>query len=1096
MKQASTRTDNNATIAIVAFAFTLAIAMLVEFAHASGAAIRDDDSAAAMAATGGDIISVGLHAQASFSSSGFVVGSEITCRGLQSALEKHPRVQSPVPIMFPIRHKEIWRRKFDLFIVEGWFPGIGPWLHELRRQSNNVLIFFYALDPGFPGTATLVKLDVDGFLMNSVRMRARLAAAGFPSRYVPLAVDPEAFSLANATTTGTKYGAVYVGAYVPEAQKRTLFWLLRAAAGAALNATAGSPTDDGDGRDGSDTVVPFAIFGYGWEAAPEDLRRHWRGVLPRDALGPTYGASAVVLCSTANEQRSDGMVNNRVFEALASGAVVVSDWFAELEDTFADLVRYARTPDDAARHVRAALDAHNSDTGDSSGGSSGSDNGDGNGNGNGNVVGDGDVATGERARRAAQHDVVRKHHTWAARVRGILALRDELVARRRVRPARPRLLIVHDAAAAYDLAFFGALDALAAGGDYAVTRVDADAVGEDAVSRQLQPAAGRRSNRPNRDHRDPCAPYAYDVLVVSAAWRSPLVQLVRRSLAPFERRPLPAAAAVEAGAGTDAGSHPHLRGVRADACHAARPRKALLLAPGSAPSKGEGVAGPAFFDLIYYRTAWQLGLLVRFVVSAGAIRQESLQQVTGVSIAAATEAITEVRKLGRGVANATWFDFSYVGPFAKEDRLHRLAAHPPRTATRAAMHLGPPVQGGHAGGAFCGTAAHSADGDTAAALARGGTVVVRAPRTRPELVRRTAHRILGRTRTVVLPSTERGGGAWLIQAWLAHVQQGKALKAQLEAGTILNLSLENDNTKLVTHANLGVLDIPHVTADFRKGLSRALTFGRAGAAVDVYIDADRWRARRLDTSRPDLGPAPRRAHIAVPGNVTLRPLFRLTDFAVGEDGYYCLNVYSRDPAAATGVGVAAPTIFSLCLMDDRSHLALFFDSTSVESALLPPSSVQPAAMEEKTRPANTGRVLFLQVELKNAVFNDTTAKSNVVPICVLPPDPSSSTCVGDWCAALDATPHMARQLRDGLAARATKQKRNQRVGNLTRDTGTGNGATEKTAGVKGLVATLVNETLAHVGFRERVLVYAVTVAPREQQQFVSCTGEGLFNGGS
>ena len=965
----------------------------------------------------GSTLAVGLHAQAAYSTSGFVVGSEITCRGLQSAFSRHRRVQTPVPIMYPGRHKALWRRTFDLVLVEGWFPSIGAWLHELRRNSPSVVILFFALDPGYPGMAALAKLDVDGFLTNSARAQAWFVARRFPAKYVPLAVDPSLFSI--AVDADTRYGAIYVGAYVPKAQKRTLVWLLRSAAEAALNAG-----------------VPFAIYGYGWEAAPEDLRRHWRGVMPRDALGPAYCESTVVLCATANEQRMDGMINNRVFEALASGAVVVSDWFPELEDTFGDLLRYARTPQDAIRHVRAALAR--------------------------TAAGGAD----ERTRRAAQHAHVRKHHTWTARVRDILAFRDELTVpkgaghargkRRRVRPARPRLLLVQEPATAFDFALVGALEEGLAG-DYSVIDVvvndDSLATLENRLGGRLRPPTPRGGGSS-----DPCAPYEYDVLIVSTAWRSPLDQFVQKMLAPYEARPPAAPSALATTV------HPHLHQIRIDACHAARPRKALLLAPGSAP--WEAAAKPSvFYDLIFYRTAWQLDAMRRYVVSAGVIRDAALQQVAGVSIATAADAIAEARRVRPRhsmTANSTWFDFAYVGMFSAEDRLKRLEVHPPRSATRATMHLGP--------------AHEEAATAIAASLARAGTVVVQAPRGHPALARRTAHRLLARSRTVVLPATDHGGGPWLIQAWLAHVQQAKLLATQDDAA-LLNLSLENDNTKLVTHASLGVLDIIHFAADFRKGLSRVFTFGRAAAAVDVYVNAARWRTRAIGAGRED------RAHITVPGNVTLRPLLRFTDFAVGDDGYWCLNVYARDPAAMHTDVTPSATLFSLCLMDDRSHLALFLDTYL-------PTKEQPEMLG--------GRIIYLQVQLKNAVFNDTTAVSNVLPICVVPPVPAPSpSCVGDWCDALDATPHMARQLRAGLEARAAKRRQSMagtakaRGVPLAKDS-SGTIKEEKgTPGVNGLVATVVNETLAHVGYRQRVLVYAVAVASK-QQPFVACSEEGLF----
>ncbi|CAN0004821.1 unnamed protein product [Ectocarpus sp. 4 AP-2014] len=54
-------------------------------------------------------------------------------------------------------------------------------------------------------------------------------------------------------------------------------------------------------------------------------------------------------------QRSLGMVNNRVFEALSCGAAVVSDAFPVAEEVFGDHVFFYRQPGDAARAVKVGL---------------------------------------------------------------------------------------------------------------------------------------------------------------------------------------------------------------------------------------------------------------------------------------------------------------------------------------------------------------------------------------------------------------------------------------------------------------------------------------------------------------------------------------------------------------------------------------------------------------------------------------------------------------------------------------------------------------------------------------------------------------------
>ncbi|CAM9794050.1 unnamed protein product, partial [Hapterophycus canaliculatus] len=105
-------------------------------------------------------------------------------------------------------------------------------------------------------------------------------------------------------------------------------------------------------------AAPFglAIYGNGWDRnGAEELLPFWRGVLPLQHIAPLYSSAKVVLSTTEALQRSLGMVNNRVFEALSCGAAVVSDAFPEIEETFGDHVLYHRQAGDAARAVEYLL---------------------------------------------------------------------------------------------------------------------------------------------------------------------------------------------------------------------------------------------------------------------------------------------------------------------------------------------------------------------------------------------------------------------------------------------------------------------------------------------------------------------------------------------------------------------------------------------------------------------------------------------------------------------------------------------------------------------------------------------------------------------
>ena len=171
---------------------------------------------------------VALHAQVA-PASGFVVGSVMTTMGLRAALLRLPAVAS-VEVFFPFdygtesgRAATMFDRQWDLVTIEGWFPSINSFIHEIRRisepswghaaavaawgdddegdkRNNNYdahgnlvdeageaaslrslrlsselaqsegflrrhgpVVLFWCLDPSFPGLQQLALMDVDGF---------------------------------------------------------------------------------------------------------------------------------------------------------------------------------------------------------------------------------------------------------------------------------------------------------------------------------------------------------------------------------------------------------------------------------------------------------------------------------------------------------------------------------------------------------------------------------------------------------------------------------------------------------------------------------------------------------------------------------------------------------------------------------------------------------------------------------------------------------------------------------------------------------------------------------------------------------------------
>ncbi len=68
----------------------------------------------------------------------------------------------------------------------------------------------------------------------------------------------------------------------------------------------------------------FLLFGANWENEPH-VRRYWRGLLDYDLIPDLYRSTKIVLDDTAVHTIEHGFVNSRVFDALAAGALVVTN---------------------------------------------------------------------------------------------------------------------------------------------------------------------------------------------------------------------------------------------------------------------------------------------------------------------------------------------------------------------------------------------------------------------------------------------------------------------------------------------------------------------------------------------------------------------------------------------------------------------------------------------------------------------------------------------------------------------------------------------------------------------------------------------------
>jgi hypothetical protein len=94
------------------------------------------------------------------------------------------------------------------------------------------------------------------------------------------------------------------------------------------------------------------LHGSSWETGSEGkIKESWKGFLPKDNIADAYNSAKVVLASTIREQADFGMINNRIFEALACGSLVISDRFEALSEMFGDLIFFVNRSDEFQKQL-------------------------------------------------------------------------------------------------------------------------------------------------------------------------------------------------------------------------------------------------------------------------------------------------------------------------------------------------------------------------------------------------------------------------------------------------------------------------------------------------------------------------------------------------------------------------------------------------------------------------------------------------------------------------------------------------------------------------------------------------------------------------
>jgi spore maturation protein CgeB len=139
----------------------------------------------------------------------------------------------------------------------------------------------------------------------------------------------------------------------------------------------------------------LSVFGRGWTANHLDPVHHAGESISNDQLGPYYAAASIVLNDHAAGMRREGFLSNRLYDAAATGALVITDEVDGVADEFDGGVLVYR---DRA-HLRQLIDRYLADPEEAR-------------------------VLGERARRA-----VLERHTFAHRAKALIAAIEPLLAR-------------------------------------------------------------------------------------------------------------------------------------------------------------------------------------------------------------------------------------------------------------------------------------------------------------------------------------------------------------------------------------------------------------------------------------------------------------------------------------------------------------------------------------------------------------------------------------------------------------------------------------------------------------------------------------------
>lgn len=147
-------------------------------------------------------------------------------------------------------------------------------------------------------------------------------------------------------------------------------------------------------RDAIESGLPLTIYGRGWQHFIDDSYVAGPSI-PNTELSAAYRGAGIVLSDHFEDMRRDGFASNRLFDATASGARVITDAIDGIDGLFGGSVQVYRDRDDLVRLA---------------------------------TLRDPDAVFGDDAARRAVAADVREKHSFAARARRLVELATDAAA--------------------------------------------------------------------------------------------------------------------------------------------------------------------------------------------------------------------------------------------------------------------------------------------------------------------------------------------------------------------------------------------------------------------------------------------------------------------------------------------------------------------------------------------------------------------------------------------------------------------------------------------------------------------------------------------